>query len=87
MVSDQNGAEFPSDMRYTKVDEPSVLEFEWNGQRGFGGARVTITLRDLGDGRTEMLNHYAGWTSDVIEPFMRQGTDEQYDKLAAHLAH
>jgi len=85
MVSDENGAEFPSDMRYTKVDEPSVLEFEWDGQRGLGGGRVTITLRELGDGRTEMINHYAGWTSDAIEPFMRQGTDQQYDKLAVLL--
>lgn len=87
MVSNDNGAEFPSDMRYTKVDEPSVLEFEWDAARGLGAGRVTITLRDLGDGRTEMTNHYAGYTTDQIEPFMRQGTNEQYDKLEAHLAH
>ena len=86
MVSEELGAEFPSDMRYTKVDEPSLLEFEWEGQRGLGGGRVTITFRDLGDGRTEMTNHYAGWTSDAMEPFMRQGTEEQYDKLGVHLA-
>ena len=47
--------------------------------------RVTITFRDLGDGRTEMTNHYAGWTSDAMEPFMRQGTNEQYDKLGVFL--
>ena len=85
MVSDENGAAFPSDMRYTKVDEPSVLEFEWDADRGLGAGRVTITLRDLGDGRTEMTNHYAGWATDAIEPFMRQGTDQQYDKLQAYL--
>jgi len=84
MVSEEFG-EFPSDMRYTKVDEPSLLEFEWEADRGLGAGRVTITFRDLGDGRTEMTNHYAGWTSDTMEPFMRQGTNEQYDKLGAFL--
>jgi uncharacterized protein YndB with AHSA1/START domain len=85
MVSDENGAEFPSDMRFTKVDEPSVLEFEWDGQRGIGGGRSTITFRDLGDGRTEMTNHYAGYTTDVIEGFMVAGSNQQFDKLQAYL--
>jgi uncharacterized protein YndB with AHSA1/START domain len=85
MVSAENGAEFPSDMRFTRVDEPSVLEFEWDGQRGIGGGRTTITFVDLGDGRTEMTNHYAGQLSDAIQSFMVAGSNQQFDKLAAHL--
>src|SRR4051794_13012442 len=85
MVQSATGAEFPSDMRFTKVDEPSVLEFEWDGQRGIGGGRSTITFRDLGDGRTEMTNHYAGYTTDVIEGFMVAGSKQQFDKLQAYL--
>jgi uncharacterized protein YndB with AHSA1/START domain len=82
MVQSATGAEFPSDMRFTKVDEPSLLEFEWDGQRGIGGGKSTITLRDLGDGRTEMTNHYAGYLTDEIQSFMVQGSNEQFDKLA-----
>ena len=82
MVQSATGAEFPSDMRFTKVDEPGLLEFEWDGQRGIGGGRSTITLRDLGDGRTEMTNHYAGYLTDEIQSFMVQGSNEQFDKLA-----
>jgi uncharacterized protein YndB with AHSA1/START domain len=82
MVSVENGA----DMRFTKIDEPSLLEFEWDGQRGIGGGRTTVTFKDLGDGRTEMTNHYAGHVTDVIRGYMVQGTNEQFDKLAAHLA-
>ena len=82
MVQSATGAEFPSDMRFTKVDEPSLLEFEWDGQRGIGGGKSTITLRDLGDGRTEMTNHYAGYLTDEIQSYMVQGSNEQMDKLA-----
>jgi uncharacterized protein YndB with AHSA1/START domain len=71
-------------MRFTKVDEPSVLEFEWDGQRGIGGGRSTITFIDLGDGRTEMTNHYAGYLTDEIQSFMVIGTNQQFDKLEAY---
>jgi uncharacterized protein YndB with AHSA1/START domain len=73
-------------MRFTKVDEPAVLEFEWEGQRGLGGGRSTITFVDLGDGRTEMTNHYAGYLTEVIQGYMVRGTNEQFDKLALFLA-
>lgn len=85
MVQDETGAEFPSDMRFTKVDEPSLLEFEWDGQRGLGGGKVTVTFRDLGDGRTEMLDHFAGYLTDQIQSFMEQGAGEQYEKLNSFL--
>ena len=84
MVLEATGAEFPSDMRFTEVVEPERLCFAWEAQRGLGAATVTLTFKDLG-GRTELTNHFAGYTTDVIEGFMRQGTNEQLDKLAAHL--
>ncbi len=86
MVAEASGDEFPTDMRFTKVDEPSVLEFAWEGQRGVGGGTSTITFKDLGDGRTEMTNHYAGYLTDVIQGYMEAGSNQQFDKLAAHLA-
>jgi uncharacterized protein YndB with AHSA1/START domain len=79
------GAEFPSDMRFTVVDPPRTLAYEWDGQRGLGGGSVTITLRDLGDGRTELTNHFAGHLTDAVQSFMREGTGQQLDKLAAYV--
>jgi uncharacterized protein YndB with AHSA1/START domain len=85
MVQTETGAEFPSDMRYTVVDAPQTLGFAWDGQRGIGAGRSTVTFTDLG-GKTEVVNHFAGYTNDVIQGFMVQGTNEQFDKLAGHLA-
>ncbi|MEU4240972.1 SRPBCC domain-containing protein [Actinoplanes sp. NPDC026619] len=82
---DADGTEYPSDMRFTTVDEPSVLEFAWDGQRGIGGGTSTITFKDLGDGRTEMTNHYAGYLTDAIQSYMLLGTNQQFDKLQAYV--
>jgi uncharacterized protein YndB with AHSA1/START domain len=85
MVAEWDNSEYPSDMRFTRVEEPSVLEYEWDGQRGLGAGRSTITFKDLGDGRTEMTNHFAGELTDEIQSFMLTGTNQQFDKLAAYL--
>ena len=85
MVMDDGSGEFPSDMRFTVVDPPETLAYEWDGQRGIGGGSSTVTLRDLGDGRTEMVNHYAGYLTDTIQSYMVEGSNQQYDKLAAYV--
>jgi uncharacterized protein YndB with AHSA1/START domain len=85
MVQTETGAEFPSDMHFTVVDPTDTLAFEWEGQRGIGGGGATVTFKDLG-GRTEVVNHFAGYTSDVIQGFMVQGTNEQFDKLGVYLS-
>jgi uncharacterized protein YndB with AHSA1/START domain len=82
----EDGTAFTSDMRYTRVEEPAVLAFAWPAQRGVGAGSATITFTDLGDGRTEMLDHFAGDTTEVIAGYMEQGAGQQYDKLAAHVA-
>jgi uncharacterized protein YndB with AHSA1/START domain len=84
MVMDATGAEFPSDMRFTQVDPPETLAYAWDEQRGLGRGAVTVTFKDLG-GKTELTNHFAGYTTDVIQGFMIQGSNEQYDKLGAYL--
>jgi len=80
-----NGARFPSDMHFTEVVEPELLAFAWDDQRGLGAGASTVTFKDLGDGRTQLTNHFAGWTTDVIQGFMIRGTNEQFDKLGAYL--
>jgi uncharacterized protein YndB with AHSA1/START domain len=84
MVMTATGAEFPSDMRFTDVVEPELLGYAWEEQRGLGRGAVTLTFKDLG-GRTELTNHFAGYTNDVIQGFMTEGTNEQLDKLAGVL--
>jgi uncharacterized protein YndB with AHSA1/START domain len=86
MVQSATGAEFPSDMRFTQVVEPELLAYAWEEQRGIGGGSGTITFKDLGGAKTEMTNHFAGYTNDVVQGFMVQGTNEQFDKLGAHLS-
>jgi uncharacterized protein YndB with AHSA1/START domain len=85
MVQSATGAEFPSDMRFTVVDPVTTLAYAWEGQRGLGGGAATVTFTDLGGRRTELVNHFAGYTNDVIQGFMVQGTNEQFDKLETAL--
>ncbi len=82
---DEDGTEYPSDMVYNRVEPIGLLEYGWGDQRGIGGGAVTVTFEDLGDGRTELTNHFAGYTNDVMQGYMAQGTGEQFDKLAADL--
>lgn len=79
-----NGAQFHSDMRYREVVPPQRLVFGWDAQHGIGAGTVTITLVDL-DGRTELTNHFAGYSNDRIMGGALAGTKQQYDKLARHL--
>jgi uncharacterized protein YndB with AHSA1/START domain len=83
MVMDDGSAEYPSDMRYTVVEPMDRLGHAWDDQRGIGRGEATITFKDLGGTRTEVTNHYAGWSTDVVQGFMVQGTNQQFDKLAA----
>ncbi|GAA2561831.1 SRPBCC family protein [Winogradskya consettensis] len=80
-----DGTEFPTDMRFTVVEPVATLGYEWDGQRGIGGGTATVTLKDLSDGRTELTNHFAGYTDDVVQGYMIEGTNQQFDKLAAFI--
>lgn len=84
MVSDADGSRFPSDMTFRKIEEPSLLAFDWEAQRGIGAGGTTLTFRDHGAG-TELVNHYAGYITDQIAGFMTAGINQQYDKLEALL--
>jgi uncharacterized protein YndB with AHSA1/START domain len=86
MVMEATGAQFPSDMRFTEVVAPERLAYAWEAQRGLGAGSTVVTFTDLGGGTTEVTNHFAGWITDEVVVFMRQGTGEQLDKLADALA-
>lgn len=81
-----NGAEFPSDMRYVEVEEPSTLVYEWDAQRELGAGRVTVTFTDLGDGTTEVKTRWVGDATDEIFAGAQIGWEGQMEKLVALVA-
>ena len=85
MVMDDGSGEFPTDMRFTVVDPPETLSYEWDGQRGVGGGSSTITLRDLGDGRTEMLFEQRGHMDPEQYERAEQGWGTFFDRIAERL--
>jgi uncharacterized protein YndB with AHSA1/START domain len=69
-VNDEDGREMPLDTTFTEVVEPELLSF---------GA-ATVTLTDLGDGRTEMT-----FRTEVTHPAAAGGLGSAFDRLSEHL--
>jgi uncharacterized protein YndB with AHSA1/START domain len=86
MVSDADGAEFPTEMEFREVVESERLVFAWEAQRGLGAGQVTVTFEDVGDGRTEVSSHFDGFTTDEIMADAEVGWNGQLDKLGEWLA-
>jgi uncharacterized protein YndB with AHSA1/START domain len=86
MVSDTDGTEFPTEMEFREVVESERLVFAWEAQRGLGAGQVTVTFKDLGDGRTKVSSHFDGFTTDEIMADAEVGWNGQLDKLGEWLA-
>jgi uncharacterized protein YndB with AHSA1/START domain len=65
MVSDEGLGEFPSEMEFRAVEAPERLVYGWEAQRGLGAGEVTVTFADR-DGRTEMVTHFVGDSTDEM---------------------
>jgi uncharacterized protein YndB with AHSA1/START domain len=85
MVSDADGSEFPSEMEFRVVEPYTRLAYGWEGQRGLGSGEVTVTFNDL-DGRTELVTHFVGESTDEMAAMAQAGWTSQLDKLQALLA-
>ena len=72
--------------RYREVTPPERLvhTFEWDGMPGYVVVE-TVTLEDLGDGRTRVVNTSLFHTSEerdgMLESGMEQGLNESYAAL------
>ena len=75
-VSDEDGHEMTLDAVYGEVVEPERLTF---------GA-ATVTLSDLGDGRTEMVFRTTMQATDELRDVAAGGLASAFDRLAEHLA-
>jgi uncharacterized protein YndB with AHSA1/START domain len=74
-VNDEDGREMPLDTAYREVVEPERL--------GFGEA--TVTLTDLGDGRTEMVFHTTAHMTDETRARAVGGLSSAFERLSEQL--
>ncbi|GAA4379936.1 SRPBCC family protein [Agromyces bauzanensis] len=88
MVNDVDGSEYPTAGVYREVVEPERLVFAWAspGDDDATAPVITVTLRELAGGRTEMLFHLLGWEGRPGDENVYDGWDSAFDLLAEHLA-
>jgi uncharacterized protein YndB with AHSA1/START domain len=79
-VSDADGTEMRHDGVYRVVEPPHRLVF---AELRAGGAVGTVTLDELGDGRTRMTFH----TTTRVSARARAGMESAFERLAELLAH
>lgn len=86
VVNDSDGTEIPTIATYLEVDPPAraVLE-EPAASNWHEGSVNTLTLTDLGDGRTQMDVHIAIQTSDEMRRVAEAGITANFERLADYL--
>jgi uncharacterized protein YndB with AHSA1/START domain len=75
-VNDEDGREMRMDVTYGEVVEPARLVF----------GEATVTLTDLGDGRTEMTFHTTTEMTDEIRLRAEGGLASAFERLAEQLS-
>jgi uncharacterized protein YndB with AHSA1/START domain len=80
-ISEADGSEMPVDAVYREVVEPERLVF---GDPG-GEHVSTVTLSDLGDGRTEMTFHTTTRMGDDLRRRATAGLASAFERLSEHL--
>ena len=78
-INDEDGSEMPLDAVYREVAEPERLVF---GPPGGGEDAATLTLTDLGDGRTTMTFRTTMHASDDLRARAEAGLRSAFDRLA-----
>ena len=86
-VSDEDGTEMTSVGVFSEIVEPERLAFEEPQEDNWHeGASSSVTFRDLGDGRTEMVLHSTIHTTDEMIVHAEAGMHGSVDRLAELLA-
>jgi uncharacterized protein YndB with AHSA1/START domain len=78
-INDADGSEMPMEAVFSEVVEPERLAFR-------GRSSGSVTLTDLGDGRTEMVFHATMQVSDEIRERAVGGLQSAFDRLAEVLS-
>jgi uncharacterized protein YndB with AHSA1/START domain len=81
-----NGTRYPTRGEYLRLERPHLLEFTWHPD---GDERwksiVSVTLRELGAGRTELTLRHRRFPSADMADGHREGWSRGLDSLAAWL--
>jgi uncharacterized protein YndB with AHSA1/START domain len=82
-VSDADGTQMPTEGVVREVVEPERLVFaEGSEDNWHEGALSTLTLTDLGDGRTELVLRATLYTTDEMRRNAEAGMNSALDRLA-----
>jgi uncharacterized protein YndB with AHSA1/START domain len=84
MVDDATGAEYAMRAVFVEVVEPERLV--WTEPDVEGGMTSTVTLNDLGDGRTEVVTHQTNVPAMYLTPEAQAGMLSSFDRFAEYLA-
>jgi uncharacterized protein YndB with AHSA1/START domain len=86
-VRDEDGRTMVTEAVYLEVVEPERLSFaEAPREDCHEGAVGTVTLTELGDGRTEMVFHSTIQTTGELGGNAQAGLERAFDRLAEHLS-
>ncbi len=84
MINDDNGEEYPMKAVFVEIDPPAKLV--WTEPDVEGGMTSTVTLVDLGDGRTEVTVHQTNVPAMYLTPENQAGFASSLDKGVAYTA-
>ncbi|MEU9075888.1 SRPBCC domain-containing protein [Kitasatospora sp. NPDC004745] len=82
LTIDATGDEYPMRSRITDIRPGELIALVEEGV----GMSSTLTFRDLGDGRTEVVLHQTEVPAMYCGPEARAGLDSSFDRLVEHLA-
>jgi uncharacterized protein YndB with AHSA1/START domain len=83
MVNDADGSSYTMRAVYVEVRRPDRLV--WTEPGVAGGMTTTITLTDLGDGRTEVTTHQTNVPAPMADPRARAGFETSLDRFARYV--
>ena len=83
MVNDANGDEYPFRSIFVEVREPEKIV--WTEPDVEGGMTTSITFKDLGLGRTEVVTHQTNVPEMYRSPEAQAGMQSSFDRFAAYL--
>jgi len=84
MVNDENGEEYPMKAVFVEVVAPEKLV--WSEPGVEGGMTTSMTLTDLGNGKTEAFVHQTNVPEMFRTPEAQAGMQSSFDRFAAYVA-
>lgn len=83
MVNTADGTSYRMRAVYLEVERP--VRLVWTEPDVEGGMTTTITLTDLGDGRTEVVTHQANVPPMMAHPAARRGFETSLRRFADYV--